>query len=204
MPVVSTPPTPTQQALLGRYRQAGVVLEVAFFTYPSGAGAPGELARAAVEQAVPTGRKTGTPVGAPLAVLDWLTTRYDVVAGTLHLFSYGKDFRSRSTTTYKGLPRALFDPPYAVRFPELKSGWPRTPDELAANEAVLGELLREFLSVIVGIDDPDDVDGLALTAWTTDWHSYFDAGREWWGSFCWTAHWPDRRSIVVLTASSTD
>ena len=207
MSVQPSQPSEAQEALLQRFRRAGVVLDVAFFTHAPGA-APAAAARAAVTKALAQeGGKASPgagPVGTPLQVPDWLTPSYDVVEGALRLFSYGKDYRSKSPTSDRGLPRALFDPPYSVHFPELKSGWPRTAAEQSEHEAALGELLREFLSVIVGIEDPDDVEGLLLTEWTTDWHPYFDAGHEWWGSFCWSVHRPDPRTIVVLTASSTD
>jgi hypothetical protein len=40
--------------------------------------------------------------------------------------------------------------------------------------------------------------------WPDDWSNYFESGKEWWGSFCWTFANPGVDRIVVLTASTTD
>ena len=51
---------------------------------------------------------------------------------------------------------------------------------------------------------PKGTDELDVYEWTTDWSNYFDAGREWWGTACWSVY--DMRSdrFVVLFASATD
>lgn len=38
----------------------------------------------------------------------------------------------------------------------------------------------------------------------TDWSNYFDAGKEWWGTFYWTVFNKKNNTIMVLGASETD
>lgn len=45
---------------------------------------------------------------------------------------------------------------------------------------------------------------LTIFAWNTDCSSYFDAGREWWGTFFWTVSRPGDNAICVIAASTTD
>ncbi|AUX21272.1 uncharacterized protein SOCEGT47_017530 [Sorangium cellulosum] len=48
-------------------------------------------------------------------------------------------------------------------------------------------------------------DELELREWTTDGYDpWFRWGREWWGTFLWTAAWAERGLLVGITASSTD
>ncbi len=47
-------------------------------------------------------------------------------------------------------------------------------------------------------------DDLEIQKWSNDWSSYFDAGHEWWGAFWWTIHNRTRKTVVVVSASSTD
>ena len=51
---------------------------------------------------------------------------------------------------------------------------------------------------------PQGTAELEVLEWTTDWSNYFDAGREWWGTACWSVY--DRRldRFAVLFASATD
>ena len=51
---------------------------------------------------------------------------------------------------------------------------------------------------------PAGTDELEVYEWTTDWSNYFDDGREWWGTACWSIY--DRRMhrYVVIMASATD
>jgi hypothetical protein len=47
-------------------------------------------------------------------------------------------------------------------------------------------------------------DDLEIMRWSNDWSSYFDAGHEWWGAFWWTIHNRTRKTMIVVSASSTD
>lgn len=83
-----------------------------------------------------------------------------------------------------GFAYAFSDPPYPIR--------------LSARE--LGELFEEIKVTMLG----GITDGSVIYQWPTDWSTYFDAGREWWGSFLWSLARPATNSIAVIAASTTD
>jgi hypothetical protein len=64
------------------------------------------------------------------------------------------------------------------------------------------DLVELFRSVIRKVlSSPDETS--EIWAWSTDWSEYFEAGREWWGTACWTLDVGDG-SIVAVLASTTD
>lgn len=59
------------------------------------------------------------------------------------------------------------------------------------------QLYQRFVQDLIGA--PEDVDVLQ---WNTDACNYFDAGREWWGSFLWTLHNRTRAEIAVIAMAA--
>ena len=51
---------------------------------------------------------------------------------------------------------------------------------------------------------PNGTDDLEIFEWTTDWSDYFDEGREWWGTLCFTVLDKTCDRFVVIMASATD
>ena len=51
---------------------------------------------------------------------------------------------------------------------------------------------------------PKGTDELEVFEWTTDWSEYFDDGREWWGTACWSAYDKRMNRYVVIMAATTD
>jgi hypothetical protein len=47
-------------------------------------------------------------------------------------------------------------------------------------------------------------DGAEIWAWQTDSLNYFDAGREWWGTFFWTYRATPSSMIIAILGSTTD
>ncbi|MGY3777087.1 hypothetical protein [Isobaculum melis] len=45
---------------------------------------------------------------------------------------------------------------------------------------------------------------LIIYRWNDDWSDYFDAGKEWWGTFYWTIYDPSTNRMTVIGASTTD
>lgn len=45
---------------------------------------------------------------------------------------------------------------------------------------------------------------MIVYAWPVDCSNYFDAGKEWWGSFFWTIYNPSHDWYIGITASTTD
>jgi hypothetical protein len=50
----------------------------------------------------------------------------------------------------------------------------------------------------------DDINKLVVYAWTTNCSNYFDAGKEFWGSFFWTVYNPAKDWYIGIAASTTD
>ena len=51
---------------------------------------------------------------------------------------------------------------------------------------------------------PNGPDALEAMQWNTDWSNYFDDGREWWGTACWSVYDRSLDRYVVILASDTD
>jgi hypothetical protein len=89
---------------------------------------------------------------------------------------------SSASPTWTGFAYAFSDPPYRL-----------------ASPARLQELFTALTELLFGrLSDLDVVE------WSTDWSNYFEPGREWWGSFCWTVYTPHAGHLVGIAASTTD
>lgn len=82
----------------------------------------------------------------------------------------------------EGFVHAFCDPPYGLR---------------RANPM---RLLSTFRRLVLHQLAPET----EIWQWDTEGSNYFDAGKEWWGSFFWTVQPPPGRIIVALLASTTD
>ena len=51
---------------------------------------------------------------------------------------------------------------------------------------------------------PKGTDKLEVYEWTTDWSNYFEAGREWWGTACWSVYDQRMNRYIVIMAETTD
>ena len=51
---------------------------------------------------------------------------------------------------------------------------------------------------------PKGTDELEVYEWTTDWSDYFDDGREWWGTACWSVYDKRMNRYIVIMAEATD
>ena len=51
---------------------------------------------------------------------------------------------------------------------------------------------------------PKGTEDLEIYEWTTDWSNYFEDGREWWGTACWSVYDPQMNRIAVIMAECTD
>ena len=88
------------------------------------------------------------------------------------------------TAISDGYAYAFTDPPYKLR---------GTHSEKAD---LFARINHEILS---GISN-----GTVIYEWPTDWSTYFEAGHEWWGSFCWTLCNSGSDQVSVIAASTTD
>lgn len=63
----------------------------------------------------------------------------------------------------------------------------------------IGKLFLEFNKFLF-----DDINKIIVYSWQTDCSNYFDAGKEWWGSFFWTVYNPTKDWYIGIAASTTD
>jgi hypothetical protein len=87
---------------------------------------------------------------------------------------------------------SVFAYAYAFSQPVYNAGLPELPDP----SALFGELNAQLFGELT-----DDLD---IRVWPDDWSSYFESGKEYWGTFFWTVIPPRMNHIVVVAASTTD
>lgn len=80
---------------------------------------------------------------------------------------------------------AFMEPPYTI-----KTG--KTIKER-------GEYLIEFVNFLFS-----DLSKIEIMKWSTDCCPFFDAGKEWWGSFFWTVYNPEKDWYIGICGSETD
>lgn len=75
------------------------------------------------------------------------------------------------------------------------------PYTLEAGETILerGKYLMGFMDHYFGKKE-----GLEVFSWSTDCAPFFDAGKEWWGTFFWTVYCPEKDWYIGILGSSTD
>ncbi len=115
-----------------------------------------------------------------------------------------------SLDEHSGFLHAFAYPPFNADCPVVASvsKWKRFVSGIEPTVKRLGPATPEFqqnfkqvLQSAFGTDIRDP--RIQFWEWPTNWSTYFDAGHEWWGSFCWSVVTPDRR-IVGIVASTTD
>jgi hypothetical protein len=138
-----------------------------------------------------------------IGICDFFGPGYDIDADEVTLFRYTPG--SRSSTTFDGLAHALLDPPYGLRSPDWTPYGRFGSSEHATREtAWMRDVLREFCTEVLALDDPKRASHLRIHRWPTNWSSYFDAGHEWWGASYWTVEDTHNGWITVIGASSSD
>lgn len=129
----------------------------------------------------------GTEIdGAPIDLATFIGPGLDRTSGRLRsAWTLDADGgSSRNLDRPIAYAEAFTDPPYRVHADlETQSDWFR-----AINRDLFG-----------GLDD-----ALVIWRWSTEWSSWFDEGREWWGCAHWTIERPGWPWIVVISASATD
>ncbi len=135
-----------------------------------------------------------------LSFAQFLGKGYDLTNDVMRIFRYAA--HSKSSACSDGLAYALLNPPYSIRLHlQHRLGHPdHEQEERAAMKAFLHKFLREVLA----IDNLHDTAHLRFASWSTEWSTFFAAGTEWWGSFCWTVHNLETGRTIALFASATD
>jgi hypothetical protein len=202
-------PTEQNSLLLARYQEVGGVVEHVFID-PGEDDRPREVVHR--EAALLTLRSFATKIDAYFERLirtpDYrnrsrsefftVTIDPDLLTGqrvTPDAFlGSGWDRKSRHATDdceMTGYAYAFFKPPHGLRNPGARPVF---------SKAAAAELFRSVTDALFdGFSD-----SLTIFEWSADCSNYFDAGREWWGTFFWTVEVPRRNWIVGVAASTTD
>ncbi len=93
-----------------------------------------------------------------------------------------------------GLAYAISNPPY---------GLGTRKDNTPASE-LPHRLIKDYLEIILCVTDIKNTAHLEIYRWSDNWSNYFDQGKEWWGSFCWTIYNNQNNTVTFITASTTD
>lgn len=107
---------------------------------------------------------------------------------------------------------AFFRPPHGLHSPRDKSECPppKKPRDWKKDEPVVSTFFEESppmcLEIYTSINEKifGDMNKLSIYRWGTDCSKYFDAGKEWWGTFFWTVFSPQYDWYVGILGSATD
>ena len=94
-------------------------------------------------------------------------------------------FRSKYPNQNGSFIYAFMEPPYSLQTG--KNIWER------------GQYLIDFMDFVFS-----DMREIYIMKWSTDCSPFFDAGKEWWGSYFWTVYNPKQDWYVGICGSETD
>jgi hypothetical protein len=186
------PPSPELERLLADFGNRGGVLEFVFLQAQQELPAS-ELHRAAALAGMAAidrfyeehARRYAVPLDARFRIT-WDATRLVGEHVSFETF-WGTDdevIRSGVVPNVNGYKTAFFLPPYNMR----------------GDEQEKQQLFAHINALTLG----PDPSACEIFSWGTDWSNYFDAGKEWWGTFFWTLRQPGSDLFTVIGASSTD
>lgn len=99
----------------------------------------------------------------------------------------GFDFQNQPVNIkdYQGcaLAYALLEPPYGIRV-EIDAKYGTSEYHIIKTKKYTS-LYKMFLNNFVMLSEYSKEDFI-IYSWSDDWSNYFDAGKEWWGTFYWT------------------
>jgi len=142
-----------------------------------------------------------TPKGAKISIPTFLGKGYDIKNRCIDLYEYSNDIRINKNDI-NGLAYALLDPPHGLYTTGPNEKW---STEYGKHEQLkLTELFHLFINDTFEINNLENTNHLEVYKWSNDWSNYFDAGKEWWGTFYWSIIDKKRDKIIIIAASATD
>lgn len=131
----------------------------------------------------------GEPIGEQISVAEFVGFDYQKQSVNV------KDYRDYD------LAYALLEPPYGLRLEIDAKHGSEEYYELQAKEFT--NLYRMFLNDFL-LFSKYSKDDFIIYSWSDDWSNFFDAGKEWWGTYYYTVYNKRNNTIIVLGASETD
>lgn len=99
------------------------------------------------------------------------------------------------------LAYVLLEPPYGIRLPITAK--PGSYEYYATKTKEYTALYHMFLNDFLLLSQYKKEDFI-IYSWSDDWSDFFDAGKEWWGTYYCTIYNKRNNTIIVLGASATD
>lgn len=116
-------------------------------------------------------------------------------------FNYEKDCVNVHDYTKFPLAYALLEPPYGINIPITAGHGSKEYFSVKTQEYTA--IYRMFLNDFVLLTHYQKEDFI-IYSWSDDWSNFFDAGKEWWGTYYWTVYNKKSNTIMVMGASATD
>jgi hypothetical protein len=133
---------------------------------------------------------------------DFIGNGFNFETSELKLFTYDENRKVIYHNTETGFAQALLNPPHGLHF---------TKDSNFASDSYKNidtifytNIIQDYLKIILNVSNVNNINNLRIISWSDNWSNYFDAGKEWWGTFCWTIYDNRNNTIKFLVASSTD
>ncbi len=142
-------------------------------------------------------------MGKEISFEQFVGSGYDFNKNELNLFTYDGRFKTSNHNNH-GIAFALLCPPHGLRVtpPSLAPTFSKAYglDETRFLEGIIADFFQEFLFC----KSAEEHSHLEIYEWSDNWSNYFDAGKEWWGTFYWTIFNKNNRTITVIGGSTTD
>lgn len=140
--------------------------------------------------------------GEEISFTNFIGEGYHLETGKVNVFSYDREQKIIHHKVENGLAKALINPPYSLQFRRSEDFASKNYEE---NESLFfSEIIKSYLNKILHVYWPSDSNFLKIISWSDNWTNYFDDGKEWWGTFCWTIYDSRKNIITFIAASSTD
>jgi hypothetical protein len=196
--------------MLRSYESMGGVLDFVFFDLPPSDEAEYDIHRSAaistleaIRRRIPLFQFSIRPegaVGQPVSVEKFLGPHYDQRKGTYKLYGARSKSGGADYTT-EGYTDAFFDPPHGLGA-KRRGMMPLREFYGSSSKPAYRDDRDLFRDMNVALFN--NFADLTVYSWSTDWSTYFDQGKEWWGAHLWTVANPARNLLIGLGASSTD
>lgn len=141
-------------------------------------------------------------VGTEINFKDFIGEGYDFENRKMNLFSYNYDAKVIYSEVERGFAKALLVPPHSLHSKNQAEFASIAYEEI--ENLFLTETLESYLKIILQAHNNFNPNDLKIISWSDNWSTYFNDGKEWWGTFCWTVYDSRNNTVVFIAASSTD
>ena len=115
--------------------------------------------------------------------------------------NYFADYKGTELVADQNFVAVQHDPNNNFAIQGYADAFLRPPHSFGGNKTnfEIGKFFLSFNKIAFG-----DLDKLTVYSWPTNCSNYFDAGKEWWGSYFWTIYSSEKDWFIGIAASTTD